>query len=164
MKLAVTVSLLLFLLCGCTSQVPISAAQPTETPAAAQVITAQPASILPAADVPLPTVVEPRPQPSSLPEETPVLSPGGWAQTDGTLTVELLSEPEVTVHTAEYTVEGRAPQGAVVSVNEDILLVGTNQFFSSLVMLDEGPNLIEVAASDIDSQEVDFELIVVYEE
>jgi hypothetical protein len=68
-----------------------------------------------------------------------------------------------TVKTPQVDVMGMAPAGAVVSVNDDIIVVGDDQQFKSTVSLDEGPNLIEIIASDDNGNETDLELTVVYE-
>lgn len=67
------------------------------------------------------------------------------------------------VNTSQVDVIGSAPAGAIVSVNDDILIVGDGQQFKSTVTLDEGPNLIEIIASDDSGNETYLELIVTYE-
>jgi hypothetical protein len=67
------------------------------------------------------------------------------------------------VNTPQVDVTGSAPAGAVVSVNDDILLVGDNQQFKTTVSLDEGPNLIEIIASDDKGNETSLILTVIYE-
>ncbi len=68
-----------------------------------------------------------------------------------------------TVNTPQVDVIGMAPAGAVVSINEDIIAVSDDQQFKSTVSLDEGPNLIEIVASDDNGNETDLELTVIYE-
>jgi glucodextranase-like protein len=68
-----------------------------------------------------------------------------------------------TVNTSQVDVVGSAPTGATVSVNDDIIIVGNNQQFKSTVALDEGPNLIEIIASDDSGNETSLELTVTYE-
>jgi hypothetical protein len=60
-------------------------------------------------------------------------------------------------------VTGSAPAGAVVSIDDEILIVGSDQQFKTTVMLDEGPNLIEVIASDESGNELSVLLTVTYE-
>jgi Glucodextranase, domain B len=67
------------------------------------------------------------------------------------------------VNIPQVDVIGSAPSGTVVSVNDDIIVVGENGQFKSIVVLDEGPNLIEIVASDDNGNETDLELTVVYE-
>ena len=67
------------------------------------------------------------------------------------------------VNTPQVDVIGSAPSGTVVSVNDDILVVGDNGQFRSIVPLEEGPNLIEIVASDDNGSETDLTLTVIYE-
>jgi hypothetical protein len=68
-----------------------------------------------------------------------------------------------TVNTAQIEVTGVASPGAVVTVNEIILIAGADGKFSTTVSLDQGPNLIEVVASDDSGSETSVELTVTYE-
>src|SRR5258706_8104495 len=68
-----------------------------------------------------------------------------------------------TVNTSQVDVTGSAPAGETVSVNDDIIIVDASQQFKSTVTLDEGPNLIEIIASDDSGNETSLELTVTYE-
>ena len=68
-----------------------------------------------------------------------------------------------TVNIAQVDVIGSVSAGAIVSVNDDIIVVGDDQQFKSTVALDEGPNLIEIIASDDSGNETSLELTVTYE-
>ena len=68
-----------------------------------------------------------------------------------------------TVNTAQVDVIGSASTGTVISINDDILIVGDNGQFKDTVALDEGPNLIEIVASDDGGNETYLELTVTYE-
>jgi len=61
------------------------------------------------------------------------------------------------VNAPEVQVSGTASPGAVVTVNDAILVVGADGTFTSSVTLEQGPNLIEVIASNSsgDAQTVD---------
>lgn len=89
---------------------------------------------------------------------------GGITKTSGSLTVQLL-EPQdgATVNTAVINVKGIAPQDTVVTVNDDILVVSSDGKFESQVTLDQGPNVIEIVASDTDGNEVSFMVTVTYQ-
>ena len=91
------------------------------------------------------------------PVGTPVLT-----QSSGALTVQLFSDADVEVDTPKYLVSGRAPAGTVLSINDEIILVDQNQAFSVWVPLEEGPNLVEIGASDDAGDEVDFMITVTY--
>lgn len=88
----------------------------------------------------------------------------GVTHTSGSLTVNLL-EPQDgdTVDIAVVTVQGEAPPETVVSVNDDILVVGADGHFESNVALEEGPNVVEIVASDLAGNEVSFVVPVAYQ-
>ena len=70
-------------------------------------------------------------------------------------------EDETVVSTESVSVTGMTNPDAVVSVNGQIVDVGALGEFSASVVLLEGPNLIEVVASDLSSQ-VSANLAVIY--
>ena len=97
------------------------------------------------------------PTPSLLPTQTSAPETSGlWLQI-------LAPLDETVVDTPQIDVIGSAPAGAVISVNEEILIVGTNQQFTIPVSLEEGPNLIEIVASDENGNETSALLTVTYE-
>lgn len=63
----------------------------------------------------------------------------------------------------QITVSGLASPGAVVTVDDQILLAGPDGTFQAAVALDEGPNLIEVIASNDSGSESTVDMTVVYE-
>jgi hypothetical protein len=85
-------------------------------------------------------------------------------QTSGSLTVKLL-EPQdgSAVDTNVVRVKGEAPPETVVTVNDDILVVESDGKFEIDVQLEEGPNVIEIVASDLEGNEVSFEITVTYQ-
>ena len=88
--------------------------------------------------------------------ETPVVS--------GNLTLQVLSPQDgQTVNAKEIQVQGVTSAGAVVSVNDAILIAGADGKFETTVTLQEGPNLIEIIASDDTGNEVSDDLAVTYE-
>lgn len=74
--------------------------------------------------------------------------------------MQLFSNADVEVNAATYTITGRAPVETVISCNKQISVVGKNQTFNFSVPLSQGPNLIEVVASDPSGDEVSFEITV----
>ncbi len=76
-----------------------------------------------------------------------------------------ISQPEdnsfVTTNTVQ--VRGRTLTGAVVSVQGNVVDVDSNGNFSATVALDEGPNVIEVIASDEAGNEVQNSIVVTFE-
>ena len=82
----------------------------------------------------------------------------------GALSLQVLSpQDEAVVNTPQVDVIGSAPTGAVISVNDEILIVGDDGQFKTTVSLDEGPNLIEIIASDNDGNEMSLLLTITYE-
>ena len=71
-------------------------------------------------------------------------------------------QDETTVYTADLMVKGQTETDAVVSVNEAVVDVDADGKFSTAVTLEEGPNLIEVVASDFEENEASVVLTVVY--
>ena len=67
------------------------------------------------------------------------------------------------VSTSVVTVAGSASPGAVVTVNDDIIVVGADGQFHDDVTLTEGPNVIEIIASNAAGAEESVELTVTYE-
>jgi hypothetical protein len=125
--------------------VPLSPTFPADNPAMI------PATAMPQAAIPTATV-----QPSLAITDTPPAS--------GTLWLQILSpQEEAVVNTPQVEVIGSAPVGAVVSVNDEILVVGDDQQFQTTVSLDEGPNLIEIVASDENGNEMPVLLTITYE-
>jgi hypothetical protein len=89
---------------------------------------------------------------------------GAITKTSGSLTVQLLEpQDETTVRTSVISVRGQAPADTVVTVNDDILVVGSDAKFETQVTLDEGPNVVEIVASDTNGDEVSFNVTVTYQ-
>lgn len=66
------------------------------------------------------------------------------------------------VTTAQVRVEGITLPDAVVSVNGDLITVDERGNFSTQVALAEGPNVIDVVASDFSGNEVSKSLAIIY--
>ena len=82
----------------------------------------------------------------------------------GTIWLQVLSpQDEAVVNTSQVDVIGAAPARSVVSVNDEILIIGDDQQFKTTLSLDEGPNLIEILASDENGNETSLLLTVTYE-
>ncbi len=118
---------LLFLAAACSSD------QPTPTPTAAPAPTPTPTTVA----TPTPTATQ-EPTPTSLPD------------------VLFLSvstpEDESVISDAVTTVRGETTPDAVVSINGEPVDVDVLGQFSAVVDLIEGPNLIEVVASNLTDQ------------
>ena len=66
------------------------------------------------------------------------------------------------VTTSPILVKGAAPLDATVSVNGDIAEIAADGSFSVPVDLDEGPNIIEIEASNFEGSEANLILTVIY--
>ena len=163
--------LLIFLLTGCAANTSVPIQTPAATAVAARIQSATPAPRIQATltsqnqaspttpakvNSPMPAATADLPDPTQ-PVDLPVLT-----QTSGGLTVEVFSNSDVEVNEPDYIVSGRAPSGTVLSINDEIILVDQSQSFSTVITLEDGPNLIEIVASDSEGNEVSFMLTVSY--
>jgi len=87
---------------------------------------------------------------------TPLVSGSLWLQI-------LYPQDEAIVDAPHVSIEGRAPVETVVTINDEILLVGADQQFKTTLTLEEGPNLIEILASDVQGNQISFTLTVIFE-
>jgi len=82
----------------------------------------------------------------------------------GPLWVHLFSpQDEAVVPMPQIFITGQAPAETVISLNEAIYVVSTDQSFNIPVDLEEGLNALEFVASDLYGNEVAFTLSVTYE-
>lgn len=72
-------------------------------------------------------------------------------------------QDESVVNTAEIVVKGETNPDAVVTVNGAVADVDADGKFSVTVTLEEGPNLIEVFASDFEYREANEFLTIIYQ-
>jgi len=91
---------------------------------------------------------------------TPPAQPGANAA----FAIQVLSPQDGAVVSAPLLdVFGLAPANTVLTINEQIILVGSDGQFKAVVTLDEGPNLIEIVASDFSGVEIVQLLTVTYQ-
>lgn len=102
-----------------------------------------------------PPVVIPTAQILPTAGDTPEAS-GFWLQI-------LAPQDETVANVSQVDVTGSAPAGTVISINDLILIVDSSQQFTTRVPLEEGPNLIEIVASDDNGNELSTLLTVTYE-
>lgn len=104
------------------------------------------------------------PPPTDDAGSVPGVTPPTAGKKTGTGTLEILSPLDgATVNTAQIEVRGVAAPGAVVTVNDEILIADADGRFSVIIPLETGLNLIEVIASDALDNEAVIELTVIYE-
>ncbi|MBI4336357.1 MAG: hypothetical protein HY683_00810 [Chloroflexi bacterium] len=140
-----------------TITVAVACAQPSPTPPP----TVAPSPTPPVAASPTPTVgllptstATPTAGPTSTPEAT--VSPVSFF-------LEVLSPTDETVvRQASVEVKGRSVPDAVVSVNGQVASLAADGTFSATVPLQEGPNTIEVLASDFQGGRASRLLTVIY--
>ncbi len=147
LKSAAALFLLLTAACGG----PITSGTPTGGPPGLQTAGAAPTTAdasQPTTAASAPSTVPAAPKPAGGPVSLQVTSPQ-----DGAV-----------VSTAQVQVSGSASPGAVVTVNEAIILVGADGTFNTTVSLDSGPNLIEVIASSTSGDTKTVDLTVVYQQ
>lgn len=160
--------LLFFVLVGASCAVvnPESFAQNTATPPAV-------ASTVPSVETPIqmatatPRVEKPAPSPtnpSAVPTRLSSPKPTDTLPPVRPLVLQV-EEPadESIVNTSSITVRGTTTPGAVVSVNGALASVDSKGAFQLTITLDEGPNIIEVVASDDAGNEADSILSVIYQ-
>ncbi len=109
-----------------------------------------------------PTATAPPPSPTPTappPTATAALTPGEGER----LFIEI-AEPadESVVSTDTVAVRGSTTADAVVSVNGAVVEVDAQGSFEAIVTLEEGPNLIEVVASDLTGAGESIDIVVVY--
>lgn len=129
-----------------------SACSPTET------TTPQPAGALPTQPVSAAST-----NAGAASATQPTAPPATSAPAGGVLLQVLSPQDGAVVNTQQITVSGMASSGAVVTVNDDILIAGPDGQFQDVVTLTDGINLIEVIASDTSGNEASAELTVTYE-
>ena len=76
----------------------------------------------------------------------------------------VVTEPadESIISTDKIEVAGTTVPGAVVSVNGNLASVNDGGKFTAMVVLEEGPNIIEVIASDLEGNQESRTLAIVY--
>lgn len=75
----------------------------------------------------------------------------------------LSPEDEAVVNVPEVEVVGEAEPETVITLNDEIVVVDESGMFSVTLLLEEGPNEIEVVASDLEGHEVSLILEVTYD-
>jgi len=87
----------------------------------------------------------------------------GWSAVSGDLSVRLSIQDMQVVDQSPWLVEGMTTPGAVVSINDTILVADEKGSFSTEIVLDEGANSLEVLVSDTRGNLVEAMLTLFYE-
>jgi len=106
---------------------------------------------------PAPEEVTPPPtaEPIPTPEPTPAPKPEFF------LTVTEPADDSI-INADKVEVKGRTTPGAIVSVNGELAEVDEEGNFTMMVVLEEGPNIIEVIASDLEGNQESHTLVIMY--
>jgi hypothetical protein len=103
---------------------------------------------------------------------TPTAAPGALSTGEaapvvlnsGPLVVTITSPADETVvNIPQVDVAGRAPAETVISIGDSITVVEASGEFSIPVPLEEGPNELEIIASDLEGNQASVTLVVTYE-
>ncbi len=121
--------------------------------------------VLTAACAPAPGEITPTPTPTPTPtltpEPTPTPTPTPTPKPEFFLTVTQPADDSI-INADKVEVMGRTTPGAVVSVNGELAEVDEEGNFTMMVVLEEGPNIIEVLASDLEGNEDSRTLVIIY--
>ena len=95
----------------------------------------------------------------------PPASPGPPVRlTAQSLTLTITAPADETVVTVpQVDVVGEAPAESVISVNDNVVVVNATGQFSTTVALQDGPNEIDIVASDTEGNQTSTRLIVTYD-
>lgn len=76
-----------------------------------------------------------------------------------------IDEPQdgAVVNTPQIELKGQATTDTVITINDEILYVESNQEFATMLNLSSGANLYEIIASDIQGNELTLYLTIYYE-
>ncbi len=97
---------------------------------------------------------------------TPTIAPpsGGAIVVPGEPQIIIFSPQENSVVNApQVEITGQAAPGTVITFDDEIVVVDQSGQFAVTVPLDEGPNAIQMVASDAEGNETTFELTVTYD-
>ena len=82
----------------------------------------------------------------------------------GDLWVQVISpQDEQVFDHDQIEVSGSAPLETVISINDQIVVTQKDGHFSAPIFLEEGPNLIELVVSDLEDNQLDVIITVLYE-
>ena len=83
-------------------------------------------------------------------------------RSDGDLWLKVFGQQGVSTENPGYWVTGEAPAGTLVDVGGSRYRTGPDQRFSIYVGLEDGPNEIEVVASNAQGRQVNINLFIFY--
>ena len=114
------------------------------------------------APLPTPAPEEVTPAPAPPPEEvTPPPASEPTLKPEFFLTVTQPADNSI-INTDKVEVRGCTTPDAVVSINGELVDVNEEGNFTMMVVLEEGPNIIEVIASDLEGNEESCVLVIIY--
>ena len=110
--------------------------------------------------VPAPGGVTPAPTPEEV-TPPPTAEPIPTPKPEFFVTVTEPTDNSI-INADKVEVMGRTTPGAIVSVNGELAEVDEGGNFTMMVVLEEGPNIIEVIASDLEGNEESRTLVIMY--
>jgi glucodextranase-like protein len=154
------------LLAGCAQAIPLQPSEPlpASVEATALAPTLQPSTPTtsqPTAPAPIPT--SPPSSPAIAPAPLESSTPSVQSSAPSLVLKVTTPQDESIVNVASVDVAGTTIPGAVVSVNGQLADVDPSGKFRLTLALDEGPNVLEVVASDDSGNQVYTILTVIYE-
>ncbi len=155
-----------FILAVSACSAPGSPSIPTITPVRIEVVQPAQSSNLPATAAPAALQqAAPTATPAPLVTETalPASDPGDNTIFHGPLSV-IITQPAdgAEVQTGTVTLEGQADPETVINIGDQILVVDAGRKFSVPLAMAEGPNIIEITASDPDGNQATGYLTLTY--
>ena len=108
------------------------------------------------------TLAQPPPLPTDSSTDPAILPIHVLHTESGDLQITLFSGMETETAGQLYLLKGEAPAGTVLTVNAQILVVDQTGSFNVEVPLEEGPNLVEVIASNAVGDIAEFLLTIYY--
>ena len=94
---------------------------------------------------------------------TPNPAAGELPTATQSLVTILTPEEGAVVNVPSVEVRGEALPGTVITLDDEIVVVDESGEFAVTLPLEEGPNAIQVVASDADGNEASFEWVVTYD-
>lgn len=137
---------------------PTPTATATPEPTATATLVAPSPTPMPTA-TPTPALPTPTPLPTEAPSATPISSTGS-----GTFNLNLDFEglgDESIVRSDTVLLRGLTSADAIVSVNDVIVEVQTDGTFELTLLLDPGPNFVDVVASNLDGSTISSSLAII---
>jgi hypothetical protein len=149
---------------ACTAAAPQTSAAPTPLPPVVKPAQTQVIPLPPTPSATSPTAAAQATQAVMPTASQPPAAAGPYSEFPlGDGLVIVFAQDLMTVSAAQFSLQGQAPPGTVISINEQFAVVDESQAFAFPLALEEGPNLVEIVASNASGQEAVFEIVLIYD-